>query len=61
MKKKALAILLLSVALSLSACGQSSNNTDNNKDLEELESRIAELLGEHRSILYMSVMMVLLM
>lgn len=47
MKKKALAILLLSVALSLSACGQSANNTDNNKDVEELESRIAELEKEN--------------
>ncbi|MCR5100551.1 MAG: leucine-rich repeat protein [Butyrivibrio sp.] len=47
MKKKALTILLLSVALSLSACGQSANNTDNNKDVEELESRIAELEKEN--------------
>jgi len=50
MKKKALAILLLSVALSLSACGQSANNTDNNKDLEELESRIAELEKENNEL-----------
>ena len=50
MKKKALAILLLSVALSLSACGQSANTTDNNKDLEELESRIAELEKENNEL-----------
>ena len=50
MKKKALAILLLSVALSLSACGQSANNTDNNKELEELESRIAELEKENNEL-----------
>lgn len=50
MKKKALAILLLTVALSLSACGQSSNTTDNNKDLEELESRIAELEKENNEL-----------
>ena len=50
MKKKALAILLLSVALSLSACGQSANTTDNNKDLEELESRIAELEKENNDL-----------
>ncbi|MBR3508348.1 MAG: leucine-rich repeat domain-containing protein [Lachnospiraceae bacterium] len=50
MKKKALAILLLSVALSLSACGQSANNTDNNKDIAELESRIAELEKENNEL-----------
>lgn len=48
MKKRAVAIALLAVVLSLSACGESANYS--NKDIEELESRIEELEKENKKL-----------
>ncbi|MCR4599948.1 MAG: leucine-rich repeat domain-containing protein [Acetatifactor sp.] len=50
MKRKALAILIAVMTISLSACGGESGNAGNAKEIEELEEKIEKLEKENREL-----------
>lgn len=50
MKKKLLAIICLTIALTMTGCGQSSSNSASEKEIAELKSEIEELKEENNEL-----------